>query len=79
MKKMTIFVEKCLTSYILYPYNVCYKHKGVMNLSIEEKEQILRVVFDATENMSESQKNYILGYIAGFEDKASLDRCNKVS
>ena len=50
-----------------------------MKLSIEEKEQILKAVFDITENMSESQKNYILGYIAGFEDKASLDKCNKVS
>ncbi len=50
-----------------------------MKLSIEEKEQILKAVFDITENMSESQKNYIFGYIAGFEDKASLDKCNKVS
>ena len=48
-------------------------------MSIEEKEKILRAVFDITDNMSESQKNYILGYIAGFEDKASLDKCNKAS
>ncbi|SCJ49495.1 Uncharacterised protein [uncultured Clostridium sp.] len=44
-------------------------------MSIEEKEKILKAVFDVTDKMDEAQKNYMLGYIAGFEDKASLDKC----
>lgn len=43
-------------------------------MSIEEKEKILKAIFDATDNMDESQKNYILGYIRGFEDKSNQER-----
>ena len=48
-------------------------------MSTEEKEKILKALFDVTNSMDESQKNYILGYIRGFEDKANIINKNENS
>ena len=45
-------------------------------MTTEEKEKILRTIFSMTDEMCESEKNYVLGYIKGFEDKSNLDKCN---
>lgn len=38
-------------------------------MTLTEREQILRAIFSITDTMDESEKNYILGYIKGFEDR----------
>lgn len=48
-------------------------------MSTEEKEKILKTIFDMTNSMSELHKNYILGYIRGFEDKTNITNKNENS
>lgn len=48
-------------------------------MSTEEKEKILKTIFDMTDSMDELHKNYILGYIRGFEDKSNIITKNENS
>lgn len=41
-------------------------------LSLNEKKEILKAIFKKTDQMKDTEKSYILGYIKGFEDKANL-------
>ncbi len=41
-------------------------------LSLNEKKEILKIIFKKTDKMNDTEKSYILGYIKGFEDKANL-------
>lgn len=41
-------------------------------LSFKEKEEILKTIFKKTDQMKDTEKSYILGYIKGFEDKTNL-------
>lgn len=52
---------------------------GMKMLSTSEKETILKAIFSLTDNMDEAEKNYMLGYIKGFEDKSNLHKKENVN
>lgn len=47
-------------------------------MKFEEKKKILRQIFEKTDKMSDSEKNYLIGYIQGFNDKKKISESNKV-
>lgn len=54
--------------------------RGGNMLSLNEKKEILKIIFQKTDKMNDTEKSYLLGYIKGFEDKANLSilKDNKV-
>lgn len=46
-------------------------------MKMEEKKKILKEVFEKTDKMNSEEKNYLLGYIQGFNDKKHLSTINK--
>lgn len=41
-------------------------------MKFEQKKNILKEIFEKTEKMNDAEKNYLIGYIQGFNDKKSL-------
>ena len=47
-------------------------------MKFEDKKKILKEIFEKTEKMNDAEKNYLLGYIQGFNDKKYLSTINKI-
>lgn len=45
---------------------------GGYSMKFEQKKNILKEIFEKTEKMNDAEKNYLIGYIQGFNDKKSL-------
>lgn len=45
---------------------------GGYSMKFEQKKDILKEIFEKTEKMNDAEKNYLIGYIQGFNDKKSL-------
>lgn len=50
---------------------------GVKMMKFEKKKEILKEIFEKTDKMNDAEKNYLLGYIQGFNDKKYLSVINK--
>lgn len=43
-------------------------------MKTNEKKEILTDIFSSTDKMNSDEKNYLLGYIRGFNDKKSINK-----
>lgn len=46
-------------------------------MKFEKKKKILKEIFEKTDKMNEAEKNYLIGYIQGFNDKKNISEINK--